>query len=283
MTLEELDQDVERFALECLGVPHAELFMQVCDDWQQVERFLDARQRLKDRAHLTLLGGQLTYFLPVCRSTWATTPPRGGTRYWPGSTPRMSSSRCCVHRCGRCRARSRSTPDSMRRRSTCCRLPERTTARTTALGSLPIWRGRTRCWAIGPGQNKPSPPWSATLWTCLPSREIRPIRLRRQCPPWRLRWRASARVGPPKRSRAERSPYITHRASGTHSSRTGQRDTEPGRVARASATAGTGGSSSALHRGDRGPRGPADRNRPQAGNGAVQASRPLEDDPGGQE
>jgi transcriptional regulator with XRE-family HTH domain/tetratricopeptide (TPR) repeat protein len=63
MTLEELDQDVERFALECLGVPHAGLFPQVCDDWQQVERFLDARQRLKDRAHLTLLGGQLTYFL----------------------------------------------------------------------------------------------------------------------------------------------------------------------------------------------------------------------------
>ena len=63
MTLEELDQDVERFALECLGVPHAELFPQVCDDWQQVERFLDTRQSLKDRAHLTLLGGQLTYFL----------------------------------------------------------------------------------------------------------------------------------------------------------------------------------------------------------------------------
>jgi transcriptional regulator with XRE-family HTH domain len=63
MTLEELDQDVERFALDCLGVPHAELFPQVCDDWQQVERFLDARQSLKDRAHLTLLGGQLTYFL----------------------------------------------------------------------------------------------------------------------------------------------------------------------------------------------------------------------------
>jgi transcriptional regulator with XRE-family HTH domain len=53
MTLEELDQDVERFALECLGVPHAELFPQVCYDWQQVERFLDARQSLKDRAHLT--------------------------------------------------------------------------------------------------------------------------------------------------------------------------------------------------------------------------------------
>jgi len=63
MTLEELDQDVERFALECLGVPHAELFPQVCYDWQQVERFLDARQSLTDRAHLTLLGGQLTYFL----------------------------------------------------------------------------------------------------------------------------------------------------------------------------------------------------------------------------
>ena len=63
MTLEELDQNVERFALDCLSVPHAELFTQVWDDWRQVERFLDARQSLKDRAHLTLLGGQLTYFL----------------------------------------------------------------------------------------------------------------------------------------------------------------------------------------------------------------------------
>jgi transcriptional regulator with XRE-family HTH domain len=32
MTLEELDQDVERFALDCLAVPHAELFPQVWDD-----------------------------------------------------------------------------------------------------------------------------------------------------------------------------------------------------------------------------------------------------------
>jgi transcriptional regulator with XRE-family HTH domain len=63
MTLEDLDQDVERFALDCLAVPHADLFPQVWDDWQQVEQFLDARQSLKDRAHLTLLGGQLTYFL----------------------------------------------------------------------------------------------------------------------------------------------------------------------------------------------------------------------------
>jgi transcriptional regulator with XRE-family HTH domain/tetratricopeptide (TPR) repeat protein len=63
MTLEELDQDVEQFTLECLGIPHAELFPRVWGDWQQVERFLDARQSIKDRAHLTLLGGQLTYFL----------------------------------------------------------------------------------------------------------------------------------------------------------------------------------------------------------------------------
>jgi transcriptional regulator with XRE-family HTH domain len=63
MTLEELDQDVERFALDCLAVSHAELFPEVWDDWQQVEQLLDARQSLKDRAHLTLLGGQLTYFL----------------------------------------------------------------------------------------------------------------------------------------------------------------------------------------------------------------------------
>jgi tetratricopeptide (TPR) repeat protein len=62
-TLEELDQDVERFALECLGVAHAELFPQVLDDWQAVEQLLDRRQSLGDRAHLTLLGGQLVYFL----------------------------------------------------------------------------------------------------------------------------------------------------------------------------------------------------------------------------
>jgi tetratricopeptide (TPR) repeat protein len=58
-----LDQDVERFALECLGVPHADLFPQVWDHWQRVEQLLDRRQSLGDRAHLTLLGGQLTYFL----------------------------------------------------------------------------------------------------------------------------------------------------------------------------------------------------------------------------
>jgi transcriptional regulator with XRE-family HTH domain len=62
-TLEELDQDVERFAVECLGVPHANLFPQVWDGWQHVEQLLDERQSLKDRVHLTLLGGQLTYFL----------------------------------------------------------------------------------------------------------------------------------------------------------------------------------------------------------------------------
>jgi transcriptional regulator with XRE-family HTH domain len=63
MTLEELDEDVERFALDCLAVSHAELFPQIWDDWERVEQLLDARQSLKDRAHLTLLGGQLTYFL----------------------------------------------------------------------------------------------------------------------------------------------------------------------------------------------------------------------------
>jgi hypothetical protein len=41
----------------------SKLFPQVWDDWQQVDQLLDARQNLKGRAHLTLLGGQLTYFL----------------------------------------------------------------------------------------------------------------------------------------------------------------------------------------------------------------------------
>jgi hypothetical protein len=97
-TLDELDEDVERFALECQAVPHAELFPRVWDDWQQVEQLLDARQSLKDRVHLTLLGGQLTYFLAACRSTWPTTPPPGGTRRWPGSTPRTWDRRCSAPR-----------------------------------------------------------------------------------------------------------------------------------------------------------------------------------------
>jgi transcriptional regulator with XRE-family HTH domain len=63
MTLEELEQDVQQFALDCPHVPHVELFPRVWDDWQQVERLLDARQNLKDRMQLTLLGGQLSYFL----------------------------------------------------------------------------------------------------------------------------------------------------------------------------------------------------------------------------
>lgn len=63
MTLDELDQDVERFTLECPRMPHAKLFLQVWDDWRHVEKMLDGRQNLEDRAHLTLLGGQFTYFL----------------------------------------------------------------------------------------------------------------------------------------------------------------------------------------------------------------------------
>ncbi len=63
MTLEELDQDVERFARDYYSIPHAHLFPEVWEGWLQVERSLDGRQGLKDRAHLTLLGGQLTFFL----------------------------------------------------------------------------------------------------------------------------------------------------------------------------------------------------------------------------
>jgi hypothetical protein len=63
MTLEELDQDVERFAHEFPSTPHADLFPEVWTDWLRVEQLLDGRHSLKDRAHLTLLAGQLTYFL----------------------------------------------------------------------------------------------------------------------------------------------------------------------------------------------------------------------------
>jgi len=63
MTLEDLDQDVERFARDYHSTPHAHLFPQVWEDWLHVERSLDGRQRLRDRAHLTLLAGQLTFFL----------------------------------------------------------------------------------------------------------------------------------------------------------------------------------------------------------------------------
>lgn len=63
MILDELDQDVERFTLDCPRIPHAELFPQVWDDWRHVEKLLDGRQNLKDRAYLMLLGGQFTYFL----------------------------------------------------------------------------------------------------------------------------------------------------------------------------------------------------------------------------
>ncbi len=63
IALEELDQDVERFARDYYSTPHAQLFPAVWEDWLRVERFLDGRQSLKDRAHLLLLGGQLTYFL----------------------------------------------------------------------------------------------------------------------------------------------------------------------------------------------------------------------------
>ncbi len=63
MTLEELDQDVERFVRSYPTTPHADLFKEVWEDWQLVERLLDGRQNLGDRAHLTLLAGQLSYLL----------------------------------------------------------------------------------------------------------------------------------------------------------------------------------------------------------------------------
>lgn len=56
-------EDVEHFARVYPSTPHAELFPLVWQDWLRVERLLDGRPRLTDRAHLTLLAGQLTYFL----------------------------------------------------------------------------------------------------------------------------------------------------------------------------------------------------------------------------
>jgi hypothetical protein len=155
MTLEELDQDVERFALDCSGVAHAELFPQVWDDWQHVERLFDTRHSLKDRAHLTLLGGQLTYFLARLSFNMGDYAARGGMRSWPGSMPRMWGSRCCAPRCGRCRARLPSTPDNRNGPWNCWRPLHRTTARTAARGSRRMPPGRTRCWVTDRGQNKP--------------------------------------------------------------------------------------------------------------------------------
>lgn len=63
MTLEELDQDVERFAREYHSTPHIDLFPVVWEDWRQVEGLLDGRPSLRDRARLTVLGGQLSYLL----------------------------------------------------------------------------------------------------------------------------------------------------------------------------------------------------------------------------
>jgi hypothetical protein len=48
MTLEDLDQDVERFARDYHRTPHVDLFPQVWEDWLQVERSLDGRLRLRD-------------------------------------------------------------------------------------------------------------------------------------------------------------------------------------------------------------------------------------------
>ena len=46
----------------CSSVPIIECRIGI-EDWLQVERSLDGRLRLRDRAHLTLLAGQLTFFL----------------------------------------------------------------------------------------------------------------------------------------------------------------------------------------------------------------------------
>ncbi|MCM3921611.1 hypothetical protein ND748_08035 [Frankia sp. AiPs1] len=62
-TLDELESDVDEIAQVYGSAPHAALLGEVAGRWKQIEAILDGRMSAGTRSRVTLLGGQLTYFL----------------------------------------------------------------------------------------------------------------------------------------------------------------------------------------------------------------------------
>jgi hypothetical protein len=62
-TLDELESDVDEIAQVYGSAPHLALLGEVAGRWKQIESILDGRMSASTRGRVTLLGGQLTYFL----------------------------------------------------------------------------------------------------------------------------------------------------------------------------------------------------------------------------
>ncbi len=62
-TLDELESDVDEIAQVYGSAPHAALLGEVAGRWKQIEAILDGRMSASTRSRVTLIGGQLTYFL----------------------------------------------------------------------------------------------------------------------------------------------------------------------------------------------------------------------------
>jgi hypothetical protein len=200
--------------------PSRRLVPQVWDEWQRVEQLLDGRQSLSERAHLTLLGGQLTYFLSRLSFNLGdcTAARRHAALAWQYVKGRRTGG---VMRFGDDATRSRSTLDSTAGPSTTCELPSGTTIPTTAPGSPPTWRGCMRCWAGDRMGSKRSPRWSVILSICQSSRETRRTLRRPGWQPWRPPSSGWAMARSRRAMRVKLSPYMTCQASGTPRSRTG--------------------------------------------------------------
>jgi transcriptional regulator with XRE-family HTH domain len=276
VTLEELDQDVERFALECLVVPHADLFPQVWDDWQQVEQLLDARQSLKDRAHLTLLGGQLTYFLARLSFNLAdyTAARRHSVLAWQYAEDIGQAVLCASvktlqgtiafyagqhHRAlGHLQAAERYDNPYNRPRiaANMARVYAVLGERRDAEHALAVMERHLVDLPVQPGD---SPYTSATGMSALATT---------------LAWLGDGEIAEDYARKAvalyKPARYRGHLVRGP-----GQRDAEPGRLTGRPAAAGAGGSSSARHRDNGRSRGAADGDRPQAWDGAARTTRRL--------
>jgi transcriptional regulator with XRE-family HTH domain len=221
MTLEELEQDVDRFAQDCPRIAHAELFPQVWDDWQQVERLLDARQSLKGRAHLTLLGGQLTYFLGRLSFNMGdyAAARRHAVLAWQYAEDVGQPVLCASVRTLQGTIAFYAGQPEKALELLCAAEPYNTPYSRSRIAA-----NAARAYAVlgdRPRAEQALAVWSAISWTCPSSRAVRPTRLRRQRPPWRARSRASVLVRPPRSTLAKRSPCTAEMASGTPSSRTG--------------------------------------------------------------